>query len=121
MSKLLELAERCEKAEGPDGDLGLDISIALDLPTPHKCPTEFLDAAILTVPKGWWWSAGDCSVSSDASVGPDVAYCDKDLLAKFDAGLHADLPHPSNPALALCSVALRAQAALEDQSLTVGG
>lgn len=72
--------------------------------------TASIDAAMTLVPKGWWWSVGDCSVSSDASVGPDVAHCDKALLIRFDDGIHADLPQPSTPALALTAVALKARA-----------
>jgi hypothetical protein len=57
--------------------------------------------ALSELPKGWWWSVGTCSVSNDASIGPDVAYCDKETLIRFDDGLHADLPHPSTIADAL--------------------
>lgn len=146
MSKLLELAERVERAEGPDRRLDVAIAIAVDWTYPSMMAplrvtvawrgedaidsiaeeaerpdsllkylpryTASIDAAMTLVPEGWWWSAGDCSVSSDASVGPDVAHCDKALLIAFDDGIHADLPHPSTPALALCAVSLRAREAL---------
>lgn len=39
---------------------------------------------------GWWFTVGSCSVSRDASCGPDNAYCDKDTLAAFDSGFHCD-------------------------------
>lgn len=46
---------------------------------------------------GWWWSVGVCSVSADASCGPDVAGPDADLLTRrdFDEGFHCDLPQPA--------------------------
>ena len=71
---------------------------------------EDLVAAIREVPEGWWWSVGTCSVSNDASIGPDVRYCDKATLTRFDDGIHADLPHPSSVADALrdCISQLRA-------------
>jgi hypothetical protein len=41
---------------------------------------------------GWWWSVGCCSVSRDASCGPDRNGPDADLLAdrELDAGIHHD-------------------------------
>jgi hypothetical protein len=41
---------------------------------------------------GWWWSICVCSVSRDASCGPDVAGPDADLLEDrtFDRGFHCD-------------------------------
>lgn len=41
---------------------------------------------------GWWWSIGSCSVSRDASCGPDRTGQDADLLAdrEFDEGFHHD-------------------------------
>ena len=58
-------------------------------------------AVIDRVPDGWWWSVGSCSVSSDASIGPDMAYADPALLTAFDAGFHCDLPQPATVADAL--------------------
>lgn len=72
--------------------------------------TGSIDRAVTLVPKGWWWSVGDCSVSADASVGPDVAHCDGETLRRYDSGIHCDIPQKSSPALALCAAALRAQA-----------
>ena len=40
---------------------------------------------------GWWFSVGTCSTSRDASCGPDVAHCPKDLLIRFDDGIHVEL------------------------------
>jgi hypothetical protein len=62
---------------------------------------ETLAQVIASVPKGWWWSVGECSVSCDATIGPDVAYCDKATLVRFDSGIMADLAQPSTPAEAL--------------------
>jgi hypothetical protein len=42
---------------------------------------------------GWWWSTGSCSVSRDASCGPDRNGPDADLLetdSEFDEGFHHD-------------------------------
>ena len=52
---------------------------------------------------GWWWSIGYCSVSADASIGPDVAGPDYALLEAhlFDSGFHADLRQPATVAEAL--------------------
>ena len=62
---------------------------------------------------GWWFSVGECSVSRDASCGPDNAYCSKALLVAFDSGFHADLTEPnSTMADALRQVTRDAVAAL---------
>jgi len=52
---------------------------------------------------GWWFTVGECSVSADASCGPDRAGPDADLLKDrtFDDGFHADLPQPASMADAL--------------------
>jgi hypothetical protein len=50
---------------------------------------------------GWWFTVGECSVSCDATVGPDVAYCPQWMLDKFDAGFDCDLAQPSTLASAL--------------------
>ncbi len=41
---------------------------------------------------GWWFSLGACSVSRDASCGPDRNGSDADLLKikQFDEGFHFD-------------------------------
>jgi hypothetical protein len=46
---------------------------------------------------GWWYSLADCSVSADASCGPDRAGPDADLLEHrlFDDGFHGDLRQPA--------------------------
>lgn len=50
---------------------------------------------------GWWFTIGECSVSCDATVGPDVAYCPEWMLEAFDAGIDNDLRQPSTIAEAL--------------------
>lgn len=62
---------------------------------------------------GWWWSLGDCSVSADASCGPDVAGPDAALLSipVFDGGFHADIPQPATVVEALMNVMAQAKAA----------
>jgi hypothetical protein len=67
MSKLLELAERCEKAEGPDRELDAEILDVLQNQSwdwweeldpkwwarGAFTPTASLDAAMTLVPEGW--------------------------------------------------------------------
>src|SRR5678815_158185 len=54
-----------------------------------------LQTAIIEFEKalpGWWYSLGICSVSRDASCGPDITGPDAALLKirKFDSGYHCD-------------------------------
>ena len=48
---------------------------------------EFEDAL-----PGWWWSVGVCSLTRDASCGPDRSGpdCDLLLIREFDEGFHCD-------------------------------
>lgn len=123
MDDITELVDRVAALPGPCWRTDVKIAKALGLPWdysqewPGDMPrayeyTKSIEAALTLVPQGWWWTVGDCSVSADASMGPDVAHCDKATLVRFDEGLHHDLPHPSTPAIALASLALRARAAL---------
>lgn len=50
---------------------------------------------------GWWFTVGECSVSCDATVGPDRAYVQEPYLSMFDAGFDGDLRQPSTMAEAL--------------------
>lgn len=54
---------------------------------------------------GWWWRIGACSVSADASIGPDRTGPDAVLLGdrRFDEGFHADIKQPALVAEALVS------------------
>lgn len=55
---------------------------------------------------GWWWTIGDCSVSADASCGPDRNGPDADLLGLrvFDDGFHCDVRQPASPIDSLLNV-----------------
>lgn len=116
-AELVALARRVEALESPNFALEQEICQAVFPGKPFLSQpyTADLEAAISLVPKGWWWSSGDCSVSADASMGPDVAHCDKAMLVRFDDGLHLDLPKPSWPAQAMTALALTAHAALSEQ------
>lgn len=103
---LIELAERCEKASGPDREIDIDIQQVIGgaIPTGFQMQyegvrlpgyTASLDAAMMLVPEGMAielaWNAARLA---DARVGwkrPGIA---------------------KSPALALCAAALRARAAL---------
>lgn len=69
------------------------------------CETDLLDAIekLQAELPGWWWQVGSCSVSADASIGPDRTGPDADLLEirDFDEGIHNDLRHPATTADAL--------------------
>ena len=120
MSKLLELAERCEKAQGPDEQLERDIAlvvygsffegIARHVPTQEGLIfpryTASIDAAMTLLPQ---WSTGEIF-----RFGPG-AY----VTVQFPGG-QADTRARTLP-LAICASALAARASQEDQSLTVGG
>lgn len=125
--ELIALAERVEALTGPCHETDKAILAALGYTwrgsaywaadNSHQWRgttffTKWLDAALTLVPEGWWWTTGNCSVSADASMGPDVAHCPKEMLLAFDEGLHHDLPHPSTPAISLTALALRARAAI---------
>jgi hypothetical protein len=69
---------------------------------------------------GWWFTLGDCSVSADASCGPDPNGPDAHLLSNrlFDNGFHIDLPQPARIADALQCVTAQAMAARSDKTGT---
>jgi hypothetical protein len=52
---------------------------------------------------GWWFSVGLCHVSADATVAPDSAGADRDLLEMrfFDQGFSADIMPPATMAKSL--------------------
>ena len=62
---------------------------------------------------GWWYSLGDCSVSADASCGPDRDGPDAGLLLLrlFDDGFHSDLRQPATVQEALLDVLEQAKIA----------
>jgi hypothetical protein len=126
MSKeLLELAERCEKATGPDR--GLDKAIAavvhlkqLTYQSPEwiKDPefTASLDAAMTLVPEGALWKvdhgitwSDEQSTSNGRNYRAGVGI--GDVPAKWSDGVSA-----ASPAFALCAAALKARAHKEEAS-----
>jgi hypothetical protein len=145
MSKLLELAERCEKATGPDVGLAKDIFCAV---FPERVPrvVPMGQYGWRDDTAGWWLATGE-----DTRVPPRTIYPPNWLgsldaamtlvpegwawmlgcapgeaffasLAVMDDGLQAPEVgvNAATPALALCAAALRALAAQEDQSQAVG-
>ncbi len=116
--KFLELAERCEKAEGPDRELdarihyemmglstvySIDDFLVSDISKNHpKRYTASLDAALTLVPEGWWVQhLGKITTGWWCRLGIEgrsLMYVAK------------------TPALALCAAALRARAALEEHT-----
>jgi hypothetical protein len=65
---------------------------------------------------GWWFTVGECSVSCDATVGPDAAHVPEPFLSLFDAGFDGDLRQPATVADALREAtrqAVEAMAAVE--------
>jgi hypothetical protein len=117
---LLELADRCEQATGPDRELDAEIAEASgNMPEDYQRATHYgeprpyfwhkfehegeiiplrytasLDAAMTLVPEEAWWSVmrAPCAEGYDAEVASD------------------DPRHAATPALALCAAALRARA-----------
>lgn len=116
---LLELAERCEAATGPDRELDRAIFEWLTLVDgfvpdrahqsyPQYAYTASLDAAMTLVPEGW---------------EPLIDGVSKDRAAAWIVELYAINDSPpfrhgsaNTGALALCAAALRARAALSKQS-----
>lgn len=65
---------------------------------------------------GWWWSAGRCHLTADATIGPDRTGIDCDLLKwkLFDEGFDAALAPPYTVADALLYVIEQAKTAKAD-------
>lgn len=118
MADFMELAERCEKATGPDREL--DLAIAKLPIRPHPVPakatlgqgglawsgaygfkcaeyTASLDAAMTLVPEGWNWQVGVGNHNWAA------------VYKGAPPSMRVD-PIAATPALALCAAALRARA-----------
>ncbi|WP_343518135.1 hypothetical protein [Sphingomonas sp.] len=135
MSKLLELAERCEKADEADQIIIIQAAFAAMHPKPEAdyqprrvpmfapefdawaklrarvlnclCWNCGLEAAIALVPEGWTWVL--------FATGGAVL----DRVIPSDGENKIRILSCATPALALCAAALRALASQEDQSLTV--
>ena len=141
MSSLLDLAERCEKATGPDRQLDLDIINAITSKSGwfwhddrhetisrndygHGAPgnpicsldphTSFIDYALELVPEGWQWSVSNRARAPHAGR----AYIHNNELINIGGGM---TPNPkyrgaevtaATPALALCAAGLRARHSL---------
>lgn len=110
---LLDLAERCEKAEGPDRALDLAIwnasgtrynTGAYEAPC---CPhfTASIDAALTLVPEGWLFTVA--SYRGEDNAQPFYADCmDEAVFHGADGDAVTSLA--ATPALALCAATLRA-------------
>lgn len=129
--ELLALADRCEVATGEDRgiDCWIENHLGLarfvpDRPAPlgggwldkrvdPKSYTASLDAAMTLVPEGWNWMAGN----RDQPLAR--AYVNNGELAFVGAGMRRNPNRQwyettaATPALALCTAALRARAAME--------
>ncbi|WP_316176287.1 hypothetical protein [Bradyrhizobium sp. SZCCHNRI1073] len=111
--KLLELAERCEKAERPDRGLdaeihfriknGIGVGCASDAPA----FTGSLDAALTLVPEGLSWTTGQNVHHLYWHTGVNRL----NLGTGAPESVSCSAPTKS-PALALCAAALRARAAI---------
>ena len=98
---LLELAERCEQATGPDLELEMAISRVRDAAgkvLPQLDYTRSIDAAMTLVPEDFDWRLGrtNSGLTIHAEVGGQA---------------EEDMRFGATPALALCAAALRARAA----------
>jgi len=116
MSKLIQLAERCEQATGPDRKLDAEIAAAVHMKQlTYQSPewitdpefTALLDAAVTLVPEKLSWSVNH-------TYPPDgvMPYWAQIAGRMFTKDLIADgVGHTA--ALALCAAALRARASQE--------
>ena len=115
---LLELAERCEAATGPDCVLDAMIDMALNL-TPNEAEspplTASLDAAMTLVPEGW--VVGNVQESNPRTEwvvelrrGHLTSY-DKVIFSNHEPGRLC-----KSLALAFCAAALRARASQGDSN-----
>lgn len=119
MSELLELAERCKKATGPDRELDAEIAKSLGWPNvryysanggifskendemrPVPEWTASIDAALTLVPEGW---AVLLAFSEQRSV------CDVHTNPLGQEGTWPAHSTAATPALALCAAALKAR------------
>lgn len=112
--KRIELAERCERAAGPDREIDMEIYRSLDHAIEQSWPhwnkeqqdmvtpeyTASLDAALTLVPP-WSWRVGNLASGR----------------AFADLGTQKSLQciEGATPALALCAAALRARATMNTE------
>lgn len=130
MSKLLELAERCEKAEGPNYPLEREIALAIGRAIPSGFQAQYdglrvpnytasIDAAMSLVPEEY-----GRALSLETKVERDLEddCCIAELTYR-GSKRHIDPATRSASAtlaLAICATALKARASQEDQSKAVG-
>lgn len=126
--QLRELAERCEKASGPDRALmcaaykaaypevssgAWDAIDTWDAGYDRFCAMldtgAHLDAAMSLVPEGHLWFA--MNAGGLAATKPDLT-CASALVTPFENVSDVDPVEAATPALALCAAALRARAAI---------
>lgn len=116
MTRLVELAELCEKASGPDRELYAMIYDAVYggeclydpkwetwiTPGGMNVPafTASLDAALTLVPEGWDWASGSGQFGGHAFMRRVTSVGEPPAISSDAA----------TPALALCAAALRARA-----------
>jgi hypothetical protein len=112
VSALLQLAERCEKAAGPDRKLDVAIYKAIpELLLEVPAYTASLDAAMQLVPEDfrWWFSCGNIRPTGEPpEVQQAFAKVWQSTTAEHDLWRGDGA---TTPALALCAAALRARAA----------
>ena len=115
--RLLALAERCEKVEGPDHGLDTDISVCLaGDPDKHDwrnhtwlAYSASLDAAMTLIPEGWRLANfGETVIEGNDPWNARV------LEKRFDGRGGRAEGDAATPALALCAASLRARAALQE-------
>lgn len=117
MSEMLELAEYCERLEGPSGEVDLAIATwcyrngavagvnydpVLWIERNGGEFTGSMDQAMALVPEGWSWIGGHSPTQKSA-----MAVCP-------DGEVDGASGVASTPALALCTAALRARHHLEN-------
>jgi hypothetical protein len=126
--KLIELAERCEKASEPDRETEARIAMELawrkttlgqagrvwydqdgNLEAVPPKYTASLDAALTLLPEGSEWR-----LERRFSKAMSPAYASVWNPGATDVDFHANA-HGKSPALALCAAALRARAAMDEK------
>lgn len=114
--RLVELAERCEAATGPDRELDYLIAKAIGgyrfgdaLHGAMSRFTESLDAAMSLVPEGLCWRLGVNGNPKAKLLGGSAA-----AILGDDFGTDISKAGAATPALALCAAALRASGGQHD-------
>jgi len=133
---LKELLERIENADGPDREFDQEVFgffglapnesgyRALHRAPPYTASTEAAIGLHRRILPDWWLSTCLCSLSGDASCGPDYNGPARERLlrefpvARFDDGFHVDL-RPGDGwhrcAYAILHVMIQALIAIEEQ------